>query len=85
MTASIHDLFPIGPRSVDQEPGFVPLSPAPASCPPIDLRAALVDRRSTLDKITDAIGSPRFLSFYCGVYVGCLLTVALAFAWSFAR
>jgi hypothetical protein len=31
---------PIGPRSVDQEPGFDPLSPAPASCPPIDLERA---------------------------------------------
>jgi hypothetical protein len=51
----------------------------------VDLHAALLDRRSTLDKITDAIGSPLFLSFYCGGYVGCLLTVALAFAWSFAQ
>jgi hypothetical protein len=30
----------IGTRSVDQEPGFDPLSPAPASCPPIDLERA---------------------------------------------
>ena len=39
-------------------------------------------RRSTLERIADAMGSPRFLLFYCGFYAGCLMTVGLAFLWS---
>lgn len=39
-------------------------------------------RPSTVDRISDALDSPFAVGVYVGVYAGMLLTVALAFVWS---
>jgi len=39
---------------------------------------------STFERIADALGSRIGFAFYCGAYVGALLTVALAYLWSWA-
>jgi len=39
---------------------------------------------STFERVADALGSRVGLAFYCGAYVGALLTVALAYAWGAA-
>ena len=40
---------------------------------------------STLERIADALASPRFLLFYAGFYCGCIVTVGLAYVWSVAQ
>jgi hypothetical protein len=97
--ASIHDLFPIGPRSVDQEPGFDPLSPAPASCPPIDLeRAARATRDAGMQQALRPLvtgirpvrepklwtGDEMLIVAWGSFMVGCLVTVLAAFLWGAA-
>lgn len=39
-------------------------------------------RRSTLDRMADALGSPRFVIFYAGTWFGCLLTAIMAYVWA---
>lgn len=39
-------------------------------------------RRSTLDRVADALGSRDFFMVYIGIYIGCFLTVGCAFLWS---
>lgn len=37
---------------------------------------------STIERITDALDSPRMIGFYLGFYAGCMATVGLAMLWS---
>ncbi len=37
---------------------------------------------SPIERIADALSSPRFVLFYLGFYAGCLATVLLAAVWS---
>jgi hypothetical protein len=39
-------------------------------------------RKPLFDRISDALGSRDFLLVYTGIWIGCLLTVAMAFCWS---
>jgi hypothetical protein len=54
--------------------------------PPVDLFDQLGNRewhrRSTLDRVADALGSRDFLLVYMGIVGGALLTVGCAFLWS---
>jgi hypothetical protein len=47
--------------------------------PPVDYPRY---RRSTLDRVADALGSRDFLLVYMGIVGGALLTVGCAFLWS---
>jgi hypothetical protein len=45
------------------------------------LRDCPEPRRSTLDRIADALGSRMFLPVYLGFVAGCFFTVAMAWVW----
>lgn len=56
----------------------------PAAPPKPDCIEMLRERlnRSTVEKIGDALESRFALGVYVGIYIGCMITVGMAFVWS---
>lgn len=46
------------------------------------LRAEARRGPSTLERVSDALASPRFVLFYAGFYAGAMFTVGMALLWS---